>query len=141
MLLLTLLTAGTFPIVWLAANLEALNTFVKGRKLQLMDVVVIGTLFWWPLLLMGYISTTSEQTQAIFNACWGVANIALYVYLYVYITKPVIDSLEPVLEQHQIVLKRKGLRAFIFSYLYIVIVLNQLSQAVSQQKQADSRAS
>ena len=133
-ILLTVLTIGVFPLVWLAANLEALNTFIRGRKIQMMDIVVVGALFFWPLVLKGMVATQSEDIQSIFKICWSIANIAMYCYLYFYITKPFMDSLVPALTEAKIDLKRRGLRSFILSYLYMLSMINKLNRVHAQGK-------
>ena len=127
-LFLTVVTIGAFPIVWLAANLETLNTFITGRKIKMMDIAIVGALFWWPLVLQSAVVTQSADIQTIFKILWSVTNIAMYIYLYVYITKPFMESLNPILEQYQVVLKRKKLRSFILSYIYMLSTINHLNR-------------
>jgi hypothetical protein len=127
-LFLTVVTIGAFPIVWLAANLETLNTFITGRKIKMMDIAIVGALFWWPLVLQSAVVTQSADIQTIFKILWSVTNIAMYIYLYVYITRPFMESLNPILEQYQVVLKRKKLRSFILSYIYMLSTINHLNR-------------
>ncbi|MDO8693906.1 MAG: hypothetical protein Q7J51_07400 [Sheuella sp.] len=127
-LFLTVVTIGAFPIVWLAANLETLNTFITGRKIKMMDIAIVGALFWWPLVLQSAVVTQPADIQTIFKILWSVTNIAMYIYLYVYITKPFMESLNPILEQYQVVLKRKKLRSFILSYIYMLSTINHLNR-------------
>ncbi len=127
-LLLTVVTIGAFPIVWLAANLETLNTFITGRKIKMMDIAIVGALFWWPLVLQSAVVTQPADIQTIFKILWSVTNIAMYIYLYVYITKPFMESLNPILEQYQVVLKRRKLRSFILSYIYMLSTINHLNR-------------
>jgi len=133
-ILLTVLTIGVFPIVWLATNLDALNTFIRGRKIQMMDITVVGALFWWPLVLKGIVATQPEEIQSIFKICWSIANIVMYCYLYFFITKPFMDSLVPALTEAKIDLKRKELRSFILSYLYMLSMINKLNKVHAQVK-------
>lgn len=125
---LLVVTAGAYPVVWLAANLETFNTFISGRKIKMVDIAIVGALFWWPLILKSAVVTQSTDIQSIFNVCSYVASIAMYIYLYVYITKPFMDGLSPVLEQNNVVLKRKQLRSFLLSYIYMLHTINLLSR-------------
>ena len=70
-LFLTVVTIGAFPIVWLAANLETLNTFITGRKIKMMDIAIVGALFWWPLVLQSAVVTQSADIQTIFKILWS----------------------------------------------------------------------
>jgi hypothetical protein len=133
-LLLTVVTIGAFPIVWLAANLDTLNTFIPGRKIKMMDIAVVGALFWWPLVLKGAVVTQPADIQMIFNVCWYIANIVMYCYLYFFITKPFMDSIVPALNDAKIDLKRKELRSFILSYLYMLSMINKLNRVHAQPK-------
>jgi hypothetical protein len=133
-LLFTVLTIGIYPLVWLAANLDALNTFIQGRKIQLKDIAVVGALFVWPFVLDGVVMTQPEEILTIFKICRSIASIVMYCYLYIYITKPFMDSLVPALTEAKIEIKRKELRSFILSYLYMLSMINQLNRAHAQPK-------
>lgn len=137
-LLLLVVTAGTYPIVWLGANLETFNAFVNGRKIKIVDIAIVGALFWWPLILKSFVLTQPTDIQSIFNVCSYVSSVAMYIYLYVYITKPFMDGLSPVLEQYNVVLKRKQLRSFLFSYIYMLYTINQLSRMKAQSHSINS---
>lgn len=131
-LFLTVVTAGAYPIVWLATNLETLNTFISGRKIKMIDVAIVGALFWWPLILKSAVVTQPANIQSMFNVSWYITNIAMYIYLYKYITKPFMDGLSPVLEEYKVVLKRKQLRSFILSYIYMLHTINLLNRLKTQ---------
>jgi hypothetical protein len=133
---LTILTYGTFPILWLYENIETFGSFSR-KPYTRWSIITIAALSGWAVFFSPGIGSNPD-TFAFASILQMLLSIAMYIYLFVVVTMPTLNGLsDHLLATEKIDLKTNGFFAFIFSYFYInykineVIELRKLSERTS----------
>lgn len=139
--LYTVISCGTYPLLWLVANLSALNSVViNTKKIELFHVVVLASLWSWASYLIGFRNSDTPSEVDLYISLTNFAlNISFMIYAYMVVVKPFIIGLdEKLLKEYKIDLRPNMIWAFIFSYWYIIYALNKVDDIAKRAEVINS---
>lgn len=130
---LSIITLGTYPIVWLASQRENFNS-ILDTPLTLNDVVIFSALQTWYATLPNYM-TDDETINAVLAVITILVLITYYIYLYTKFVKPIVTKIDELLmRDHKIDLRPNKIWMFIFGYFYLSYTINHLNDLIERAK-------
>jgi len=126
---LTILTVGTFPILWLYENIETFGSFSR-KPYTRWSIITLAALIGWAGFFsggMGLDPYTNPGTFAFVSILQMLLSIALMIYFFVVVTMPSLNGLsDHLVATEKINLKINGFFAFIFAYFYMNYKINEV---------------
>ncbi|MCP3944021.1 MAG: DUF4234 domain-containing protein [Desulfobacteraceae bacterium] len=127
LVLLSIATAGIYPLMWLYENYKIINDKTNIRTAD--DAYII----WMAVCggLSGAFSGTGEDIMDLISAILAVASAVLYI-IWAFRAKKALQ--EYALHEHKIDLRMNGFYTFLFNIYYINYCINDLPEAQRKQQ-------
>lgn len=127
LILLTIATAGIYPILWLYNNYQVIDKITKTRTADNIFVIWIAVCVG----LGGALSGTGEEVLGIIGGILSIASGILYI-VWAFRARKALQ--EYALNEHKIDLRMNGFYTFLFNVYYINYCINDLPEAQRKQQ-------
>jgi hypothetical protein len=127
LVLLTIATAGIYPLLWLYKNYPTIDDITKTRTAD--ETFII----WMAVCsgLSGFLIRINEDAMIVLALILSIAGTVLYV-VWAFRAKTALQ--EYALNEHKIDLRMNGFYTFLFHIYYINYCINDLPEAQRKQK-------
>ncbi|MFT6925126.1 MAG: hypothetical protein ACJAZP_000706 [Psychromonas sp.] len=126
-ILLTIATAGIYPIIWIFLNTQKLEK-VTSKK------IADNTFLTWIAICIGLGGTLSNLGDEMFDVIAGLVSIASWVLYIVWSFRAKSALQEYALTEHKIDLRMNTFYAFFLTVYYINYCINDLPEAQRKQQ-------
>jgi hypothetical protein len=127
LVLLTIVTAGIYPILWLYKNYPVIDKITKIRTAD-------NTFIIWIAVCAGLGGTFTGTGEEVLDILSGILRIAVGVLYIVWAFRARKALQEYVLNEHKIVLQMNGFYTFLFNVYYINYCINDLPEVQRKQQ-------
>ncbi len=132
-IVLSVITLGMYPIVWLASQRENFNS-ILDTPITLNDVVIFAALQTWYATLPNYMSD-DDTINAVLGVIMILFLIAYYIFTYTKFVKPIVTKIDELLmKDHKIDLRPNKIWMFIFGYFYLSYTTNHINELIERAK-------
>jgi hypothetical protein len=127
LVLLTIATAGIYPLLWLYKNYLTIDDITKTRTAD--DTFII----WMAVCsgLSGFFIRINEDAMIVLALILSIAGAVLYI-VWAFRAKTALQ--EYALNEHKVDLRMNGFYTFLFHLYYINYCINDLPEAQRKQK-------
>jgi len=125
--LLTIATAGIYPIIWMFVNTIKLE---KTTKTKIAD----NTFLTWLAVCVGLGGSFSNQGDYMLDIIAGLITIASFVLYIIWSFRAKKALQEYALTEHKVDLRMNGFYTFIFTVYYINYCVNDLPEVQRKQQ-------
>ena len=127
LVLLTFVTAGIYPILWLYTNYSVIDAITKKRTADNTFIIWIAVCVG----LGGALAGSGEDVLDIISLLLTIASSVLYI-VWAFKAKSALQ--EYALTEHKIDLRMNGFYTFLFNVYYINYCINDLPEALRKQQ-------
>lgn len=127
LVLLTFVTAGIYPILWLYTNYSVIDAITKKRTADNTFIIWIAVCVG----LGGALAGSGEDFLDIISLLLTIASSVLYI-VWAFKAKSALQ--EYALTEHKIDLRMNGFYTFLFNVYYINYCINDLPEALRKQQ-------
>ena len=127
LVLLTIATAGIYPILWLYKNYKPIDNITKIKTAD--DTFII-----WLAVCVGLGGAFAGTGEEIMDVLAGILSIASWVLYIIWAFRAKKALQEYALNEHKIDLRMNGFYTFLFTVYYINYCINDLPEAQRKQQ-------
>ncbi len=127
LVLLTIATAGIYPILWLYKNYECIDNITKIKTAN-------NTFIIWLAVCVGLGGAFAGTGEEIMDVLAGILSIASWVLYIVWAFRTKKSLQEYALNEHKIDLRMNGFYTLLFTVYYINYCINDLPEAQRKQQ-------
>lgn len=127
LVLLTIVTAGIYPILWLYENYKIIDKKTEIKTASDTYIVWIAVCVG----LSGAFGSTGEETMDVISGILSIASAVLYI-LWAFRAKKALQ--EYLLNEHKIDLRMNAFYTFLFNIFYINYCINDLPEVQRKQQ-------
>lgn len=127
LVLLTIATAGIYPILWLYSNYSVIDSVTKKKTAD-------NTFVIWIAVCAGLSGALAGSGESILDVISIILTISTSVLYIVWAFKAKAALQEYALTEHKIDLRMNGFYTFLFTVYYINYCINDLPEAQRKQR-------